>query len=150
MLEGYLKFKSSLFHEYENALEHLALCIKNGFANESSPDGSIISQFINEIYDKAEEVEKIYFENYSGLDLKNKIQGKVLKVLTHKNYNRGMQLIEEKSRILKKNEVHELVTTDQIDLQNEGTINRAGFLGFLLIENSGIADVGDDIYINFR
>ncbi len=68
-----------------------------------------------------------------------------VKLLYHKNMNRGMKLIEHESRCVIKGEIHELVTTDQVQAMPGEQIDRVGFLGFAEILNGGVVEKGDEV-----
>ncbi len=78
---------------------------------------------------------------------KDPTHGRVVKLLTHKKLDRGMVLIEEQSRCVQKNQVHELVTTDQKNLIAHSRVDRVGFLGFAEINNNSVIERGDKFYI---
>lgn len=78
---------------------------------------------------------------------KDPTHGRIVKLLTHKKLDRGMVLIEEQSRCVQKNQVHELVTTDQKNLTAHSRVDRVGFLGFAEINNNSVIERGDKFYI---
>lgn len=80
-------------------------------------------------------------------DEKDPTHGRIVKLLTHKKLDRGMVLIEEQSRCVQKNQVHELVTTDQKNLTARCRVDRVGFLGFAEINNNSVIERGDKFYI---
>jgi hypothetical protein len=84
--------------------------------------------------------------NTSAIE-KDNIAGRIVKLLKHKRLDRGMILMEEQSRCVQKNQVHELVTTDQQNLSANSRIDRVGFLGFVEINNNGVIERGDNFYI---
>lgn len=73
------------------------------------------------------------------------VEGVFVKLLFHKQMDRGMMLAEYKTRCIRVGEIHEIVTTDQTN--EEGKINQVGFLGFAEILQSGIIEKGDSVYI---
>jgi hypothetical protein len=81
---------------------------------------------------------------------KRLVEGVVIKLLHHKCLERGMTLIEEKSRCVKSGEIHELVTTDQPDLDSGSRVDRVGFLGFMEVTTAGVVEVGDDFTVAGR
>ncbi|MCT2589570.1 hypothetical protein LHJ74_06475 [Streptomyces sp. N2-109] len=70
----------------------------------------------------------------------------VVKVLTHRREDRGMRLEEFTSRCVRRGEVHELVTTDQLEQQPGARVDRVGFLGFVEIHAAGVIDRGDEVW----
>lgn len=80
--------------------------------------------------------------------IKRKVAGILVKLLFHRNDNRGMTLIEHTTRCITKNEIVELVVTDQKCLQPNDLVNRVGFIGFAEINQGGVIEVGDEVRIN--
>lgn len=62
--------------------------------------------------------------------------------------DRGLILIPQRQRVLQKNEIHELLTTDETDAGPGKTVNRTSIIGFLEITRGGIIGVGDRLFIN--
>jgi hypothetical protein len=54
-----------------------------------------------------------------------------------------MQLIAERSRCVRRGELHEIVVTDS-DPNGRGIIDRVGFLGFVEVLQAGVIEAGDD------
>jgi len=73
--------------------------------------------------------------------------GRVLKLLQHKRSSRGMELIEEISRCIKRGEIHELVTTDHRDLAPGDQVDQVGFLGFVEFDEPGVIEAGDKLIV---
>lgn len=71
------------------------------------------------------------------------VQGQLVKLLRHKQLNRGMTLCPFETRCLRRGDIHELVATDQADAQMGDRINRVGFLGFAEIEKGGVIGRGN-------
>ncbi len=63
--------------------------------------------------------------------------------------DRGLKLIETKSRTVKKYEIHELMITDE-DAAPGGGANRVRAIGFFEITDSGLIVVGDEVFIEDR
>jgi uncharacterized protein DUF6917 len=76
------------------------------------------------------------------------ITGRVVKLLFHRQEDRGMTLIEHGSRCIRKGEIHELVTTDHVDLAAGDRINRVGFIGFAEFLCAGVVERGDNVTID--
>lgn len=81
---------------------------------------------------------------------KRTVTGVLVKRLTHTLTDRGMTLISEAARGLKAGEIHELVTTDQRNLEAGARVDRVGFLGFVEIERGGIVERGDRLLVDGR
>jgi hypothetical protein len=76
------------------------------------------------------------------------ITGRIVKLLFHQQEDRGMTLIEYASRCIRRGEIHELVTTDNIDLALGDRVNRVGFIGFVEFLCAGVIERGDNVAIN--
>ncbi|MBW1598587.1 MULTISPECIES: DUF6917 domain-containing protein [unclassified Streptomyces] len=81
---------------------------------------------------------------------KRTVSGSLVKILIHRKENRGMRLEEYASRCVRREEIHELVTTDQHDTTPGARVDRVGFLGFVEIEAGGVIDRGDEVWANGR
>ena len=77
---------------------------------------------------------------------KRPVTGSLVKVLTHRRDERGMELAEFASRCVRREEIHELVTTDQHDTTPGARVDRVGFLGFAEITSGGVLDRGDPVW----
>lgn len=78
---------------------------------------------------------------------KRPVGGSVVKVLVHRRDDRGMSLEPFASRCVRRGEVHELVTTDHAETSAGARVDRVGFLGFVEIEDAGVLDRGDEVWI---
>jgi hypothetical protein len=78
------------------------------------------------------------------------IEGTLVKLLFHKQTDRGMRLLEFETRCVRRGEIHELVTTDHQDAVVGDRIDRVGFLGFIEIQNAGVIEKGDQVWVNDR
>ncbi len=76
------------------------------------------------------------------------ILGNLVVVLQGYLPDRELILINPKSRALLKGEIHELILTDEIDAGPGQTVNNITYVGFVEIEQGGVAVVGDKIVIN--
>jgi len=90
----------------------------------------------------------------SGLVTKNtysskrKIQSSVVAVLQLEMEGRGLNLIKPISRAVKKNEIHELIVTDEKEAKPGAVVNRVSYIAFLEISQGGVIVVGDEVYWN--
>ncbi|WP_410912108.1 DUF6917 domain-containing protein [Priestia filamentosa] len=75
------------------------------------------------------------------------IRGGFVKLLFHKQKQRGMKLIDFKTRCVQKREIHEIVTTTHKNAECGDTINEVGFLGFAEMECGGVVERGDLVKI---
>jgi uncharacterized protein DUF6917 len=76
---------------------------------------------------------------------KRTVRGRVVKVLVHRRDDRGMRLEPFAGRCVRQGEVHELVTTDHPVTAER--IDRVGFLGFVEIDDAGVIDRGDEVWL---
>ncbi|WNV82870.1 DUF6917 domain-containing protein [Umezawaea sp. Da 62-37] len=76
---------------------------------------------------------------------KRPVRSRVVKVLVHRRDDRGMRLEPFASRCVRQGEVHELVTTDHPVTAER--IDRVGFLGFVEIDDAGVIDRGDEVWL---
>lgn len=100
---------------------------------------------------------------------KRAVRGRLVKVLVHRRVDRGMVLEPYAARCVRRGEVHELVTTDQVPPVDAGTeeagaaagvaagvagagrrIDRVGFVGFVEFECGGVLDRGDMVRVGGR
>lgn len=81
---------------------------------------------------------------------KRAVTGTLVKVLLHRQDDRGMQLEDYASRCVRRGELHELVTTDQTQARLGARVDRVGFLGFVEILDAGVIDRGDELQVNGR
>jgi hypothetical protein len=78
------------------------------------------------------------------------VEGALVKLLFHKQTDRGMRLLEFETRCVRRGEIHELVSTDQQDAVAGDRIDRVGFLGFVEIQTGGVIEKGDQVWISDR
>ncbi len=76
------------------------------------------------------------------------ILGNLVVVLQGYLPDRELSLINPKSRALLKGEIHELILTDETEAGPGQTVNNIAYVGFVEIEQGGVAVVGDKIVIN--
>lgn len=77
---------------------------------------------------------------------KKPLMGNVVVVLDGKYENRGLKLIPQPSRCLLKDEVHEMILTDEG--KNPGdTVNKIAYIGFFVVKESSVIVVGDEVKV---
>jgi hypothetical protein len=74
---------------------------------------------------------------------KRTVRAVLVKLLFHKQRDRGMTLLPFRTRCVRAGEVHEIVTTDQRDADGGTRIDRVGFLGFAEVLCAGVVERGD-------
>jgi len=90
----------------------------------------------------------------SGLVTKNtysskrKIQSSVVAVLQLEMEGRGLNLIKPISRAVKRNEIHELIVTDEKEAKPGSVVNQVSYIAFIEISQGGVIVVGDEVYWN--
>jgi len=86
----------------------------------------------------------IFRKNPFGL--KRNIKCSVVAVLQARAKERDLHLIQPISRALKKNDIHELILTDEEKSQPGKIVNQIAYIAFIEILQGGIILVGDEIY----
>ncbi len=77
------------------------------------------------------------------------LRGKLVVVLQGQVKNRGLELIVQPSRVICKNQVHELILTEQSAYPGD-LVNDILYLGFVEFENGGVLVTGDKLLIGGR
>lgn len=77
------------------------------------------------------------------------VEGETVALLHISFDDRGLKLIETKSRTVKRNEIHELMITDE-DAVPGGGADRVRAIGFFEITESGLIVAGDKVFIEDR
>jgi len=78
---------------------------------------------------------------------KKAVKGNIVVILSSIIENRGLNLIMPHSRAVKKNEIHELMTTSEKNAAPGEVVNRVAFIGFFEVNEGGVILTGDDVYI---
>lgn len=86
--------------------------------------------------------------NQTPFGRKRFITSSIVAILKVKAEKRGLHLIYPKSRALIKNEIHELIVTDERDAKPGKVVNKVAYLAFIEISTGGVVVVGDNIYWN--
>lgn len=70
-------------------------------------------------------------------------------VIGNRSYDkRGLSLIPQLTRVLCQNEIHELMTTDEVGAEPNKTVDRISTIGFFEITQGGSVAVGEPVFIN--
>lgn len=80
---------------------------------------------------------------------KKSVDGAIVAVLSIKYEKRGLTLMPQSSRAVLKNEIHELMTTDEAAAPND-TVDRIFCLGFFEVSCSGVIVKGDTLSVAGR
>ena len=76
------------------------------------------------------------------------LEGRFVGVLKSKRFQRGLELIEPKTRCVRKYDVHEILITDEMDAAPGCGVNRVFGVGFVEFNSGGSVAQGDRIEIN--
>ncbi len=77
-------------------------------------------------------------------------KGQIVAVCSVFLNERGLSLILQPTRVLCKNEIHELLTTDKVDAGPSKTVDRVGAVCFFEITQGSSVAVGDPVFINSK
>jgi len=80
---------------------------------------------------------------------KRPVEGETVALLHIFFEDRGLKLIETKSRAVRHEEIHELMITNE-NVEPGGGANRVRAIGFFEITKSGLIVAGDDVWIEDR
>lgn len=80
---------------------------------------------------------------------KTPVGGSLAVVLRTKMEDRGLALIKQPSRCLRRYDLHELILTDE-DAGPGAAVNRIAYLGFFEIEQGGVVVSGDGVWLDGR
>jgi hypothetical protein len=78
------------------------------------------------------------------------VSGEVVALLHVYFEDRGLKLIETKSRAMQRGEIHELMITDEQEAAPGGGASRIRAVAFFEVEAGGLAVVGDEVTISGR
>jgi hypothetical protein len=78
------------------------------------------------------------------------VSGEVVALLHIYFEDRGLKLIEARSRAMQRGEIHELMITDEQGAAPDGGVNRVRAVAFFEVEAGGLAVVGDEVTISGR
>lgn len=76
------------------------------------------------------------------------VTGKVIAILDFATDRRGLRLISQPSRAVKKGEVHELILTGEAGAGPDKEVNDVAYLAFIEILNAGVLLKGDAVMMN--
>lgn len=81
---------------------------------------------------------------------KRDVLGRLVVILRGKLENRALELIVPISRAVKKNEIHEIIITDQIEAAPGKVVNSISYVGFLEVASGGVLVAGDEVISSGR
>jgi hypothetical protein len=76
------------------------------------------------------------------------VEGEVVTVLDSTHEERGLKLISTFSRALRKNSIHELIATDELDKKPGDAANRIAYLAFFEVTRGGCIIVGETLFMD--
>ncbi|MCL4440840.1 MAG: hypothetical protein M1609_09715 [Firmicutes bacterium] len=76
---------------------------------------------------------------------KREIRGRLVVILSGKLENRALSLVAPISRAVLKNEIHELIITDERGAAPGKAVNRISYAGFVEITEGGVLVAGDEV-----
>jgi len=79
---------------------------------------------------------------------KSRVFSKLVAIMDMEVKKRGLQLIPSYTRALLKNEIHELIITDEKDAGPRKKVDNISYLGFVEIKEGGIVAIGDKVYLD--
>lgn len=83
-----------------------------------------------------------------GKTIRREMKGQMVAVSGRVSDERGLSLIPQPTRVLCKNEIHELITTDEVDAGPNKTVGRVACIGFFEITQGSSVIVGDPVFMN--
>ena len=78
------------------------------------------------------------------------VLGEIVALLHITFQDRGLKLIQARSRALLKNEIHELMITDEEGAAPGGGADQVSAIAFFEVKRGGLAVVGDEVAIGSR
>lgn len=81
---------------------------------------------------------------------KREIRGRLVVILRGKLENRALNLVVPISRAVLKNEIHELIITDEAGAGPGKTVNSISYAGFVEITGGGVLVAGDEVVCGGR
>lgn len=83
-----------------------------------------------------------------GKTIKRELKGQIVAVSSRSSDERGLSLIPQPTRVLCKNEIQELITTDEVDAGPDKTVDRIAVIGFFEVIQGAYVGTGDPVFIN--
>lgn len=78
---------------------------------------------------------------------KKVVKGNIVVILSSIIEKRGLNLIIPHSRAVKKNEIHEIMTTSEKNAAPGEVVNNVAYIGFFEVNEGGVIVTGDDVCI---
>ena len=78
------------------------------------------------------------------------VTGKIVAILDAIIEQRGLKLITPHSRAIKKNEIHELIVTEEKSAAPGKMVNSVAYVCFFEVEEGGVIVIGDEVSIGSK
>ena len=88
------------------------------------------------------------FKQVSPYASKTPVLGRLVCILNATMDERGLELCPFPSRAVLKNEIHELILTDEVTARPTAIVNHIAYLGFFEVLQGGILLEGDELQVN--
>lgn len=76
---------------------------------------------------------------------KKEVRGRLVAVLDGVYDGRGLELIPQPSRVLCRDEIHELILTDQVEASPGARVDRIAYVAFFEVLEGGVVLAGDEV-----
>lgn len=74
--------------------------------------------------------------------------GSIVTILRTSRDDRGLKLLRERTRCIRRFDIHELIVTDEGDPKPAGVVDHIGYLAFVEFEIGGVIAIGDIVSID--
>ncbi len=82
--------------------------------------------------------------------LRNPLEASFVGVIDIRNLKRGLQLIPQKTRCIRRKDVHEILLTDESGATSMSEVDRSFGIGFVEFSNGGLLVEGDSLTVAGR
>lgn len=147
LLGKWAGFKASLFHEYVAVVDDFIAAIADG--SRRGGDGLAIAQLVADAYVAARSHSVTVPDTRDNPGVEDKVGGpaRLIKVLRHVRHDRGMTLLPLESRCIQRGEIHEIVTTDEVNVRAGQRVDRVSFVGFAEFLQPAVVERGDSVVV---
>lgn len=88
-----------------------------------------------------------YSSNIDSVIVKQDLIGRIVTIHGTVRRNRGLNIIIQKTRAIKKGEIHELIITNNNILNSNRIIDDVAIIGFMEFLTTGLIKTGDKLYV---
>jgi hypothetical protein len=96
----------------------------------------------------AERVATTRFVNLGTYAENRPVEATVVTVLNSSHESRGLKLIGTYSRALRRDSIHELIATDEVEKKPGETVDRITYLAFAEITSGGCVIIGETLFVD--